>query len=111
MKRIYAAVCAGVVGYCLAYGAADYAKLPRPLYDPVHRTVTVARQAPAGTAVMMGYFGQLVWGLAGGLVAALLGALLGPRLLRRPDALVLWAGWALLALVGVGAFFTFANWP
>jgi hypothetical protein len=111
MSRLVAAICAGVIAYALAYGAADYLKLPRPLYDPVERVVTVARHAPAGTVIAMGYFGQICWGLAGGLVGALLGALLGPRLLRREDAALVWAGWALLALAVVGAFFTYANWP
>jgi hypothetical protein len=111
MARLYAAVCAAVIGYCLAYGAAEYAKLPRPLYDPVHRVVSVTRRPPPGFAITMGYFGQIVWGIAGGLVAAALGWLAGPRLLRRGDAFALWAGWALLALLVVGAFFTYANWP
>jgi hypothetical protein len=111
MTRSLAAVCAAIVGYCLAYGAADYAKLPRPLYDPVRRVVSFGASAPAGTVINMGFFGLICWGLAGALALGALGALVGPRLLRREERAGVWAGWALLAWLVVGGYFTYANWP
>src|SRR5215471_19159542 len=74
-QRVFAVSCAAAIAYALTYVLVDYAKIPRPIYDPLARTFSMGTR-PVG--VPMGYVG--LWGyalLAGALVAGRVLGLLG----------------------------------
>jgi hypothetical protein len=109
-QRVYLAMCAGLLGFCLAYALCDYAAWPRLTYFPYERTWGFTRRPPG--RVPMNYVGTVLWGLSGGLVGAAL--VLGPGRLWRapvpPRGLALAGGWALTAFTLAGAYFTWHLW-
>ena len=108
--RAYFIACAALVGFALSYTLPIYAQLPHHFYDPVNRRWRLAvRLGP----IPMGYVGQIVWGVAGALIAGGIASIIVARLRQEPSerAYGLWAAWALSALVLVGAYFTWNNWP
>jgi hypothetical protein len=110
-QRAYVAVCAGIIGFSLAYGLTDYARLPRPFLDGREHTWRIA--ASAGAREPMGYVGLWLYGLAGGVALATV-ALLALRLRKQPirePVLTLGLAWAMTAVGLVGAYFTWNNYP
>ena len=109
-ERSFFAACAALIGFALAYALPIYARLPHHFYDPIARRWMLARSAGP---IPMGYVGQIVWGVAGALVAGGACAIIVARLRHEPTerAYGLWGAWALSALVLVGAYFTWNNWP
>lgn len=104
----YVALCAALIGWGLGYALPAYARLPSLFYDPQPgRWVLGARPGP----IAMGYYGQILYGLAGALLAAPLGALVGRRRGLAPGDAGLLAAWTLAVLALVGAWFTWNNWP
>ncbi len=84
-------VLSAVLGAVVGYSASYLFGLPRPLYLPVERTWRMT----AGSGILtMGWYGLILWGLAGALAGACLAAI--PRVER------LWrrrmAAWALPAI-------------
>jgi len=108
--RAYFMSCAALIGFALAYTLPIYARLPRTIYDPVARRWAWAVNLGP---IPMGYLGQIIWGLAGALIGAGVAGLVLARLKREPSerAYALWAAWALTAVVIVGGYFTWNNWP
>jgi hypothetical protein len=110
-QRAYACACAGVIGWCLVYWLADYAKLPRAFQDPASGAWRLVAEPPASS--WSGYVGLWLWGLCGGAVATLT-ALAALRLRRTPltdRTLALWLAWAATAFLFVGVWFTWHNRP
>lgn len=115
-RRALALTGAAVIGWALGYALPVYGRLPNLFYDPQHRVWFVG--ARTGT-VPMGYYGQLLFALAGAALGVGIAAL--ALVLRRrtggdpgPGAAGgggLWAAWMLTAIALVGAFFTWNNWP
>jgi hypothetical protein len=106
--RVYFAGCAALIGFALSYTLPIYARLPHAYYDPIARRFIWA--ASAG-AIPMGYIGQIGWGLAGAALCALAAFVLVGRREPSERSHLLWAAWALTALVIVMGYFTWNNWP
>lgn len=108
-QRTYAAVCAGVVAFTLAYVAVDYVKIPRAVYDPIGRRWLMGR--PQGLA--MGYVGQWAWAwIAGGVIFVACWLALGAR--RRPIGdrmLGLGLAWTITAILLAVGYTTWNNFP
>lgn len=106
--RLAAVGAAALIGFALAYALPIYGRLPLVQYDPVARRLFVAPPVPGLPLV---YYGLLVWGLAGAAVAALLAAIVQRSKSPSRGALELLAAWTFTALLLVGAYFTWNNWP
>ncbi|MSP58963.1 MAG: hypothetical protein EXR72_01250 [Myxococcales bacterium] len=105
--RAYLAACAAAVGFALGYALPVYAHLQNLYYDPIARQLLVgAWPGP----VPMGYLGQILYGLGAALIAV---GIIRVVVRRAPSATViaLAGAWALTAIVLVGAYFTWNNWP
>jgi len=102
----WVAIGAALCGFALAYAAPVYAHLPTVLYDPQARRFSVGA-FPGG--VVIGYYGQLAWGAGGALLGLGAGLALGAGGDGRRAGL--FAAWALSALLVVGAWFSWNNWP
>lgn len=104
-------VCAGVIGFCLAYAASAYASWPRLAYLPVERSWTVV-SGPGGPLAST-YLGTVLWGLGGAALAAgLVG--LATLVIRRELSrrwLDLARAWAITAFLFAGSYFTWKEWP
>ena len=107
-NRLAAVGAAALIGFALAYALPSYGHLPLVQYDPVTRRLFVAPPVPGLPLV---YYGLLLWGLAGAVVAAALAAIVQRSKSPSPRALELLAAWTLTALLLVGAYFTWNNWP
>jgi hypothetical protein len=107
--RVYFSCCAALCGYAVGYLLPVWAKLPRPIYDAVARRWFWS--SSVGT-LPLGYYGLILYGAAGAAVAFVSGMLI-TRFLEEPSARAwgLWAAWALTALLIVGAWFAWNNWP
>jgi hypothetical protein len=106
-QRASVAACAGVVGFCLTYGAVDYGHVAHLFYVQRERTFRMAERM---TGAPSGYVGLWLWALAGGAAAAAIGwAATRRRVGER--ALGLWLAWAATAFLLVGAYFTWNNMP
>jgi hypothetical protein len=107
--RAYFASCVALCTAALAYLLPVYARLPRPIYDPVARHWTLDRSVGA---VPIGYYGQISYALVLGALAFALTSLV-TRALREPTerGYGLWAAWSLTALGVVLAWFAWNNWP
>jgi hypothetical protein len=107
-QRGTAAACAGTIAFCLAYVAVDYLKLPRLVYEPVTRELSMG--LPEGP-VAMAYVGLWLWAsLAGFAVAGVTWLALGARKVGD-GALALLTAWAATAFVVAGAYHAWHNWP
>ena len=104
---IFNACCAGLIGYALFYTLPIYAHLPRTFYDPLARKWFIAASS---TPIPMGYFGQIVWAIAGALICAG-AALMLTRKSPTARGFTLGAAWTLTALAIVIGYFTWNNWP
>ena len=110
-QRIYLAACCAVIGFAFAYSLAEYAGWARVAYDPIERTIYLARP-PLGR-LPLGYLGLVAWGAGGALVGAA-AASITAALLRRPLGerwMRLMGGWALTAAALGGMFQTWNLWP
>jgi hypothetical protein len=110
-QRAYLAACVAVIGFAAAYSICEYAGWPRLAYEPIERTLYLARP-PLGK-LPLGFLGLVAWGFSGAAVGAA-AALLAARALRRPlspRALSLVGGWALTAAALTGLFQTWNLWP
>jgi hypothetical protein len=108
-ERAYLVGAGAAIGFAVAYALPIVAGLPMVIYEPLAHRFSLG--LPAG-GVTLGYFGQVLWGLLGALFGAGVG--LGAARRDRPltEATTILAGaWALTALVLVGAYFTWLNWP
>ena len=108
-ERAYFAVCAASIGWAIGYALPVYARLPNLYYDPqLARWIAGARPG----SVPMGYYGQMLWGVGGAALAATIGLGVAWRRGPRADSAIgLAAAWTLSALLLVGAWFTWNNWP
>ena len=111
--NVFFGVCAAIVGYALLYTLPIYARLPRTFYDPLARRWFVASSA---SSVPMGYYGQIVWGIAGALIVSGVVMMLTSRRARAgataPDrAFALGTAWTLTTIAIVLGYFTWNNWP
>lgn len=106
--RIYIAGCAALIGYSLGYALPTYVGLPHLFYDPIARRLLFTVDAGA---VPMGYIGQLASGLVGATLTGAAAALLWGRRALSESAATLAGMWALTALLLVGSYFTWMNWP
>jgi hypothetical protein len=109
-QRVYLAVCVGSIGFTLAYVLVDYAKIPRPFYDPMARSWRIAARVPG---VAMGYFGLWLYALAAGAVVAAVAWLAAGRA-QRPLAdrtLGLLGAWTGTAWILAAAYYVWNNWP
>jgi len=110
-QRIYVAACCAVIGFAFAYSLAEYSGWPRAVYDPIARTIYLARP-PVGR-LPLGFLGLVAWGAGGALVGAA-AALAATAALKRPfgaRALRLLGAWALTAAALGGMFQTWNLWP
>ena len=108
-ERAYLVGAGAVIGFALAYALPALAGWPLAIYEPLAHRFSLG--LPAG-GVTLGYFGQVLWGLLGGLLGAGMGvgaAWRGKSLTEATSILAV--AWALTALVLVGAYFTWLNWP
>jgi len=109
-QRVFAVSCAAAIAYALTYVLVDYAKIPRPIYDPLARTFSMGTR-PVG--VPIGYVG--LWGyalLAGALVAGAAWLLLARR--RAPLAgrvLGLLGAWTATAWLLAAGYYVWNNFP
>ena len=108
--NVFYGVCAAIVGYAIMYTLPIYARLPRTFYDPLARRWFVASNAPP---VPMGYYGQIVWGIAGALIAGGVTMMATSRIKSAPSerAFALGAAWTLTTIAIVLGYFTWNNWP
>lgn len=109
-QRAFVTVCAAAIAYALAYIGADYAKIPRPFYDPLVRSWRMAARVPG---VAIGYFGLWLYALAAALVIGGAAWLLASRR-RRPVAdrtLGLLAAWTGTAWLLAAGYYVWNNWP
>jgi hypothetical protein len=108
--RAYFIGCAALIGYVLAYALPIYTRLPRTFYDPLARQW---RWAASLGPIPMGYVGQIVYGISGALVCGGVTGLIVSRMKSEPGerAYAMWAAWTLTAVVIVGGYFTWNNWP
>jgi hypothetical protein len=98
-RQITSAMLWGIVGYLVCYLSAYLLGLPLLRYLPVMQSWTFA---PPDGAISMGYFGLLLYGVAGGLMAFFAALALPERLaiatIRRSVwAIVIVAGFGLMA--------------
>ena len=110
-QAIYALATAAVIGWCLAYGLADWGGWPRLTLDA--HTGSWSWVSGPTPRVPINYYGGLLWGTGGAVTAAALAGL-GLRLWRRPlpPALIgLLAAWAATAVALAGAYYTWMLWP
>lgn len=112
-ERAYLLGAGAVIGFALAYALPIVAEWPLAIYEPLAHRFSLG--LPAG-GVTLGYFGQVLWGLFGGLCGGLIGAGMGLGAAWRGKPLtettsILAAAWALTALLLVGVYFTWLNWP
>lgn len=110
-QRAYLIACGAIVLGILGLCAADFGRWARPIYLPYARSWQWTSDPPAGVA--MGYYGLLVWALAGAAVGAAAIAV-GARLWRRPlppNALSLVGAWTLTAAVFGVAYFAWTIAP
>ena len=110
-QRRFVIICAGVIGFCLAYATCDYAELPRLAYLPMDHSWTVV-SGSAGPAAS-GYLGTVLWGVAGAALATGLTAA-ATHLVRRElsaRAIDLARAWAVAAFLFAGSYFTWKEWP
>jgi len=110
-QRKFVVICAGVIGFCLAYATSDYAEWPRLAYLPLDHSWTVI-SGPA-SPVASGYLGSVLWGVGGAAVGAGL-VWLASRFLRRElsvRAIDLARAWAIAAFLFAGTYFTWKEWP
>lgn len=108
--RFASACAAALIGWALGYGLPVYGHFSSLWYDPQRRAWLLG---PRPGPVPMGYYGQLLWALGGaalGLLVFVLIDRLGVRRSPRPSA-SLPTAWALTALLLVGAWFSWNNWP
>jgi len=110
-QRTYAAACAAMIGFAISYTMSDYGHWPRFTYFPYERQWRVVSTVPG--PVPMNYLGTVAWGLSGAVVAAGLVWLASCWWRRELSkrALHMLGGWALLAFVYAGAYFTWNLWP
>ena len=109
-QRVFVTVCAAAIAYALAYVGVDYAKIPRPFYDPLARSWRLAARVPG---VPMGYVGLWLYALvAGAVVGGAVWLLLSRR--QKPVAdrtLGLLAAWTATAWVIAAGYYVWNNWP
>lgn len=104
--RRYFAICGAIVGWALGVLLPQYGRWPSLWLDPqTHRWFFARSPGP----IPIGYYGLILWGIAGAAVGALAGAALARR--RRDESFGLAAAWALTALVVAAAYYTFELWP
>lgn len=110
-QRTYLVTCAAIIGFCLAYTLSDYGRWPRLTYFPYEREWKMLA-TPPGTLPMQ-YVGTFLWGLGGSAVAAAITWLATTlRTTKLSDrALRLAGGWAIVAFIYGGAYFTWNLWP
>ena len=109
-QRVFLAVCAAAIAYAVAYVTVDYAKIPRPFYDPLARSWRLAARA---TGLPMGYVGLWLYALAAAAVAGGATWLLAGRR-QRPvgdRTLGLLAAWTATAWVLAAGYYVWNNWP
>ena len=109
-QRVFACVCAGTIGFALAYVGVDYAGVPHPIYDPIARRFSLGTRP---TGVPMGYVGLWLYALAfallvAGVAWAIAARRRAPATERTLGLLAAWAGtaWALAA-----GYYAWMNWP
>jgi hypothetical protein len=107
--RAYLALAASAIGFALGYALPIYARLPSLFYDPLARRFIFG---PKPGPLPMGYLGQIGWGLVGALaVGGATHVLSRAKKTISDQSLLLAAAWVLTALILVGAYFTWNNWP
>ena len=108
--RAFVCVCAGAIAFALGYALPILFQVPNFYYDPLARRFFVGERAGS---LPMGYYGQIAWALSlAALVALGAWSVTGRRTREpRPGTLTLLTAWALSALVLVGVYFTWSNWP
>lgn len=109
-QRIYATVCAAVVGYALGYVLCHFAGWRKLTYYPYEREWHLVDRAGN---VPMAYVGTVLWGLGGAAVGGALGYALA-RLWNRELTrrwLSLFGAWALTAFAYAGLYYTWNLWP
>ena len=106
--RVGFALCAAAIFFALGYALPAFAQLPNLFYDPIARGFSFgARPGP----LPMGYLGQILYGLVAGLTAGGVTLFAARRRPASDEAIRLATAWTLAALVLVGAYFTWNNWP
>jgi hypothetical protein len=104
--RAYFALCGAVIGWSLGVLIPAYGRWPLLYYDPALRRWFVGR---ATSALPIGYYGLVAFGVAGALVGGLVGRLAAAR--ARDEWFGLAAAWAVTALVVAVAYHAFQLWP
>ena len=108
-SRAFLAACGAVTGFAIGYALPALARLPSLHYDPLGRSLSLARRPIPGAS---GYLGQLLWGAASALLGGLLLSLWPRRGFRgESEAIALASAWALTAVALVGGWLTWQNWP
>ena len=108
-QRVFATSCAATITYALTYVLVDYAKIPRPIYDPLAHAFTLGAR-PSG--VPMGYIGLWLYALiAGAVVAGTTWLVLGRRARPLGRSLSLLAAWTATAWLLAAGYYTWNNWP
>lgn len=101
-------LCAAAIGYPLGYALPAFAQLPNLYYDPIARQYLFgARPGP----LPMGYLGQVLYGVVAAVLAGSVTALWSRGRPAGDSAIHLATSWTLAALLLVGAYFTWNNWP
>jgi hypothetical protein len=109
-QRAYLVTCCAIIAGAVAYWLPHWAQLPIWSYLPVERRWTFD---PPSSAVVISYFGLLLWGVAGVVVGTIAGVGLA-RIINRPlsvSALRLVGAWAITAFVLTGWYYTWNLWP
>jgi len=108
-NRAYLAICGAMIGWALGYAIPGFAQVRSLYYDPLARRFLVGMRPGL---LPMGYYGQILWGAAGAIAGLAIALAIGARRRAPDDSTIGLAGaWALTALLLVGAYFTWNNWP
>ena len=106
--RAYVIVSAAAIGFALGYALPVFARLVNLIYHPVERRFFWA-DTPGPVA--MGYYGQVLYGVAGLLLCSTIALAVTARRTPGEATLKLLGAWALTLLGLVAAYFCWANWP
>lgn len=113
VPRAYFILCGATIAFALGYALPNYAQLPELQYDPSPSNARWFLGAPS-PGLSITYYGNILWGIGSAVVGGSIALFLSYRWSALPPkdaSLFLIGAWTLTALILVGSYFTWSNWP